>query len=344
MYTKKTLDIKKITTCPICANTGDVIYNSLDNSVTKIKGPWSHARCKSSSCNLVWITERPEDKDLWKLYAGYTTHFTPSIPKIEKNTFYKKIKDAIFQNYLHYPNNTPQYLQWFVYILKIAHPGLIERLLASRFYIPYITNGSILDIGCGNGASLLLMQKYGWEGFGIDFDEEAIKIASSIGINSSVGGLNDHAFENESYDAILLNHVIEHIPNPKELFTECFRILKPGGTLVAITPNANSIGHKIFKHSWRGLEYPNHLQIFTPQSLKKTVEHLQTTKTEIKGSLQGELYILKASYQLHRYGKEIVTEISFLSKILDMMFFYIVGIIHNITSKYDEVIYVKITK
>jgi hypothetical protein len=39
--------------------------------------------------------------------------------------------------------------------------------------------------------------------------------------------------------------------------------------LVIFTPNANSLGHQLFGSSWRGLEPPRHLHIFTPGSMRR---------------------------------------------------------------------------
>jgi SAM-dependent methyltransferase len=70
------------------------------------------------------------------------------------------------------------------------------------------------------------------------------------------------------YDAVVMAHVIEHVPDPTALVAEAHRVLQPGGRLVSVTPNARSAGHRAFGRAWRGLEPPRHLHVFTPESLR----------------------------------------------------------------------------
>lgn len=69
-----------------------------------------------------------------------------------------------------------------------------------------------------------------------------------------------------------MTHLIEHVHDPVGLLKECLRVLKPGGSLVAITPNVESLGHKVFRESWRGLEPPRHLQLFSLRTLRTCTE------------------------------------------------------------------------
>jgi SAM-dependent methyltransferase len=84
--------------------------------------------------------------------------------------------------------------------------------------------------------------------------------------------LEDQHYPDASFDAVTLNHVIEHVPDPIQTLRECARILKKDGRLVILTPNSSSLGHRVFKQDWRGLEPPRHLHLFSMQSMRRTLE------------------------------------------------------------------------
>lgn len=92
-----------------------------------------------------------------------------------------------------------------------------------------------------------------------------------------------------------MSHVIEHVPAPVELLAECHRILKRGGVLVALTPNARS---QVHEHYGRGLEPPRHLQIFTRNSLANIAGRVGYAHVETFTAMNGFVYQDMASAEL----------------------------------------------
>jgi SAM-dependent methyltransferase len=130
----------------------------------------------------------------------------------------------------------------------------------------------LLEIGCGAGNQLAALRQAGWDAHGVDFDPAAVATARGRGLQVDQGDVRDLHYPDASFDAVAMAHVIEHVANPVGLLTEIARLLKPGGRLVLITPNARSLGHLYFKRFWRGLEPPRHLVVFTPRALRRAVE------------------------------------------------------------------------
>jgi len=113
----------------------------------------------------------------------------------------------------------------------------------------------------------------GWSVSGVEPDREAAGVAA--GAADCVvfpGDLLSAGFAADSLDAVISRHVIEHLRNPVEVLRECWRILKPGGELVVVTPNALGLGHRHFRQHWFGLDPPRHLRVFTPDSLLLSAE------------------------------------------------------------------------
>jgi SAM-dependent methyltransferase len=84
-----------------------------------------------------------------------------------------------------------------------------------------------------------------------------------------MGSLEAQAFGTDTFDAVTLHHVIEHVPDPARTLNECRRVLKRGGRLVVSTPNAASLGHREFGQDWRGLETPRHLHVFSMNAMHR---------------------------------------------------------------------------
>jgi len=113
----------------------------------------------------------------------------------------------------------------------------------------------------------MLMARLGWEVMGIEPDPTAAAYAHSQGLKVEVGMLEEVRLEPESFDAITLSHVIEHLLDPVVSLKVLARALKPGGVLVSISPNPDGVLSRIFGPSWRELDPPRHLVLFGPRAM-----------------------------------------------------------------------------
>jgi 2-polyprenyl-3-methyl-5-hydroxy-6-metoxy-1,4-benzoquinol methylase len=126
----------------------------------------------------------------------------------------------------------------------------------------------ILDVGCSNGSSVHIANSLGLQAEGIDTSENAINDGIKRGLKLHVGLLKDVAFDSNSFDAITLYEVIEHLHDPYDLFIECARILRPNGVLLIGTGNADSFTRQIRKGKWHFLnDHAGHVNLFSPKSL-----------------------------------------------------------------------------
>jgi 2-polyprenyl-3-methyl-5-hydroxy-6-metoxy-1,4-benzoquinol methylase len=127
--------------------------------------------------------------------------------------------------------------------------------------------GRLLDVNCGDGATIVRLRELGWEVEGVERDASAVEAARARGLRVAHGTLAAQGYPDEHFEAVALSHVIEQIPDPRAMIEECFRVLAPGGRLVVETPNAGAWCHHLFGASWRGLDPPRHLQLFTLAAL-----------------------------------------------------------------------------
>jgi len=105
---------------------------------------------------------------------------------------------------------------------------------------PYLPKkGKILELGCGEGLlSQSVQQKTGADVFGVDISSSGVNLAIKRGITASIADLNKRLpFPDSYFDLIFSDQVLEHVYNTDFLLSETYRILKPGGIMIIITPN-----------------------------------------------------------------------------------------------------------
>ena len=72
-------------------------------------------------------------------------------------------------------------------------------------------SGKALDIGCGDGRSLLQLKALGFESVGVETDENIRSIAEKLGLNIHIGIIEDAPFPHQNFDLITANQLVEHI-------------------------------------------------------------------------------------------------------------------------------------
>ena len=126
-----------------------------------------------------------------------------------------------------------------------------SRELSQRFNkaFSYLSskNISFLDIGSGEGKALAEGFKRGWNVTGIDIVDNRIDNAKIEGINFVTGNFLEYKFENNQFDFIYIDSVLEHVLNPKNYLLKIKQILKPGGIIYIGVPNEDSLFNDIRK-------------------------------------------------------------------------------------------------
>jgi SAM-dependent methyltransferase len=165
--------------------------------------------------------------------------------------------------------------------------------------------GDVLDVGCGRGDQGAELLRRGWQVVGIDPSEQACAVARSRGVQASPGMLASAPLEEESFDAVLMNHSLEHVSDPRGDLARVFRLLRPGGLLVASMPNFASWQRKRFGPSWYALDLPRHRTHFTPGSLRRAleVEGFEIVSFQTSGSS----WALLSSLQYAVLGRQLFT-------------------------------------
>jgi len=123
------------------------------------------------------------------------------------------------------------------------------------------------------------------------------------GVGSVAICSNDAAdYPEDSFDLVLMSHVIEHVHDPLATLAEIRRILRAGGTLVVTTPNAGSWGHRRFGSAFVHLDPPRHLQIFNGSNLAALIRRSGFRQCTVSSTLRITSFTFVISRLIRRSG------------------------------------------
>jgi 2-polyprenyl-3-methyl-5-hydroxy-6-metoxy-1,4-benzoquinol methylase len=129
----------------------------------------------------------------------------------------------------------------------------------------------LLDVGCHVGVFVEIAARHGWDTWGVEPSQWAAELAQQAGLQVVEGTMATADFEDASFDVITMWDVIEHLEQPSDEVFQAFRLLKPGGMLVAHTMDLDSVFARLMGNRWPWL-MEMHLYYFTRQTLTKLME------------------------------------------------------------------------
>ena len=132
--------------------------------------------------------------------------------------------------------------------------------------------GKILDIGSSTGLMLSLFQKQGWQVQGIEISKKAAEFAIQRGIPTMITTLEQAKLQNNYFDAVVINHTLEHLEDPQATVKKARTILKSGGVLLIDVPNFGSLSAQAAKDNWPYLLPDEHIWHFTAKAITKMLE------------------------------------------------------------------------
>jgi SAM-dependent methyltransferase len=128
----------------------------------------------------------------------------------------------------------------------------------------------LLDVGCGSGFVLELARDRGWQAVrGVEPSSDAIAKADP-GVRSAIvqDVLREGLFDAESFDAVTLFQVLDHIPEPVDFLRECLRILRPGGAILALNHNVTAWSARILGERSPIIDV-EHTYLYSPETMRR---------------------------------------------------------------------------
>lgn len=231
---------KGLTCCPVCTNIETTTIRPVFDDRYGCPDMFSLVRC--NACGHIMTSPALQENELGGLYSTYYPR--KNVVSADLVAVAKEAAEPWARLYRWWggTNNQGQYM---------------------------VSCGQVmLDVGCGSGLSLLEAQELGAEAYGIEADPNIRRIADELGLRVHIGSLHDQPFPGVSFDLIVLNQVIEHIPDPSIALVALKERLKPTGRLVLVFPNRRSFWQRLSGAKWINWHIPYHLHHFDANGFK----------------------------------------------------------------------------
>lgn len=263
--------------CNLCgSDQRHVLFEGIDRQLGH-RGQFPIVKCKQ--CGLIYQSPRPADMGPF-YQGGYLSHeeAAPKLPTAPPLLHRLGLKKGP-----HVPGRAGLYYEVFK---QVAPAG-----------------GTLLDVGCANGAFITAMNRLGYDVHGVETDAavatQANEALCHLGRKPVVNATLEQAgFPDNSFDIITLWHTIEHVDDPLSTLREVHRLLKPGGMCVIQTPQAECIESRIFGIYWAGWECPRHLWLFTANTLSQLSHKAGFTRVESFNGTSYGVFVLSLKFWL----------------------------------------------
>jgi SAM-dependent methyltransferase len=222
--------------CPVCNN--DQTHFALKAKDHSVSGEFFDV-FECTHCSLRFTKNAPTEENIGSYYQSddYISHSNTRKGLI--NTLYHSVRNRTLSTKYH----------------------LIEKATG-------INSGHHLDIGAGTGAFVQYMNRNSWKSLGIEPDANARERAI---LHHQTKLLPAQAFETlipESFDAISLWHVLEHVHDLYPYLEQIKNLLKPHGLVFIAVPNYTSFDAVKYGVNWAAYDVPRHLYHFSPVSMR----------------------------------------------------------------------------
>jgi len=229
-----------------------------------------------------------EEFEIWEC-KNCTQRFTQNIPGKENiGTYYQS------KNYISHSDTSTGFVN------NMYHKVRKHTLIQKRKLIEKTTGkkqGNILDVGAGTGAFLNTMKMANWKVTGIEPDKNAREKAKELyGIHIEESE-KMNSLPSQSFDAITLWHVLEHVHDLHENAEQLKNLLSANGKLFIAVPNYTSSDAKIYKEFWAAYDVPRHLYHFSPLAMKNLLQNHGLKVEKIKPMWFDSFYVSMLSEQ-----------------------------------------------
>ena len=154
-----------------------------------------------------------------------------------------------------------------------SYPSKLARYLTDRYALS--VGSRLLEVGCGRGEFVKGFIDSGLVGHGVDLSPAASQYFPEIEVRITDLEHNGIPYGDGYFDVVYSKSVIEHFYHPERIVSEMLRVLRPGGVLIALTPDWD-VNYRMFYCDY------THRTPFTAESLRDLLLIYQFTDVSVE--------------------------------------------------------------
>lgn len=253
--------------CPICGGTAFTPICRAKDYEYQLPGTFHVSECVG--CKVIVQNPRPPFSEIMRYYTEVYEPF-----RAMGSSLVQRVRDRVL--------NRPRLKRY-------------ERRIGPE--------GRVIDIGCGIGTHIAELRRNSrWTVSGVEPAADAAQIGIDAGLDIVPRVLEEAGLPSDRYDMAIMNHVLEHLPEPHGTVAEVWRILKPGGWFVGEIPTPGCIERSLFGRYWGGYHLPRHLTYFRAPQLERFLTDAGFTDIEITRAIKPSSWLLSTSNLLRDRG------------------------------------------
>ncbi len=219
---------------------------------------------------MINSTAKPDSVEMVKNRFG----FFEMKHKPDEKTLENYYAHKYYQESLGYYDKeyTPEEIQYFLNKIEQRF-----KVIQSHFAEEPQQTRKLLDVGCGEGWTLQYFKKQSWQVLGLDYSESGCKghnpdCLDDLMIGNIYANLDRLAEQDELFDCIWLDNVLEHVIDPYALVEQCRKLVHSSGMLVIEVPNDFSPSQeRLYKEGYISRQFwvqtPDHISYFNRDGL-----------------------------------------------------------------------------
>lgn len=254
--------------------------------LSELRAPGHRNPLKPGGGTLDPVEARLEERSYYRCSETgllYMRRFLPSTIEYTERYFFEEYERQYGRTYL----------EDFDHIRKLGR-GRLRRISASlpRSRRPHRRSSppTLLDVGCAYGPFLSAAREAGFDVYGLDVAEEAVRhVREKLQLPAALSPLEEAdtqaLFGRGSFDVITMWYVIEHLPDLEAILTRVSQLLSPGGVFAFSTPNGEGISATTDRERFLRESPEDHLTIWEPSKTPSILERfgLHVDRIEVTG-------------------------------------------------------------